>query len=72
MFNQIPLISNWQYPPALPLPGQRVLARCIDHDGTVTQATSMTPIHADGSHLMRGKSIYLPLHSWTPIEADYE
>ena len=66
--NQLQLLSNWQHPPAMPLPGQRVLAKCIDHDGNVTAATAMTPIHADGSHELNGQSIYLPLHSWAPIE----
>jgi hypothetical protein len=47
----------------MPAPGQRVYAKFEYPDRPVLA----TPIHADGSHLIDGQSIYLPVQWWMAL-----
>ncbi len=60
---------DWYYPKnaddveKMPSPGQRVLMYYQGDNGP-TGPTLATPIHADGSHLIDGESIYAPIICW--------
>ena len=58
--------SEWVWPNEgrdMPAPGQRVLMYYQGDNGP-TGPTLATPIHADGSHLIDGESIYAPIICW--------
>lgn len=67
------LISPWiPASLALPAPGERVLGVYERDDGTPSTPVTMTPIHADGSHIRDGAPIYQPLVRWMPIPEGWQ
>jgi hypothetical protein len=62
------IIGKWMCPETdgMPAPGQRVLMYYRGDAGPVGPVLC-TPIHADGSHLIDGKSIYAPIVCWHPV-----
>lgn len=59
--------SEWRTADIEPAPGQRVLLYYQDASGEIRGPIISTPIHADGSHLCNGRSIYAPIVRWMPL-----
>lgn len=60
--------TDWRWPKGdknIPAPGQRVLAFFPG----IAEPIIATPVHADGSHLINGESIYSKVICWHPIPA---
>ena len=69
VMKQLPLFNEWiSGCDRMPKPGQLVLKYFYGDDNeTLIGPIISTPIHADGSHIYNGKSIYKDTIWWMPI-----